>query len=340
MSKSHRAAQEASQRADEIHAQVYGTTVEDADPPANEEGDEVTAKADESPAEPEQKTEPEGSAPEPSATENWEQKYKTLQGMYNAEVPRLQGKLKKLQAEKEGLENVIATMSVAPEPPTQSGTQTRLVTDEEIQDWGPEMTDYFRRVAREQYDPIIEELRAENKKLQTQNLQLQKSVGTVEADRSAHGRTELLSALAQAVPDWAEINSADDFLEWLDHPDAFSGRNRNELLLEAYERNDTPRVIAFFQSFKRDKAVVSKDTPPSRVAEPTVRLESLVAPGKAPSTTMQPSSDTESNNRIWSQAEIQTFYRDVQRGKYRGKDAEKARIETAIVKAGREGRIK
>jgi hypothetical protein len=317
-----------------VHKQIYGgeTTIENVGDPENEDQtDEMVGEVDEgTPATP----------PAPKAEEkvDWEHKYKTLQGMYNSEVPKLQGQLRKLEGEKEGLENIIATMSTT--PVTSTSSPTKLVTDEEVADWGPEMTDYFRRVAQEQYGPIVEELRAENQKLQNQNLQLQKSVGSVEADRSANGRSQLLIELANAVPDWQEVNQSVDFLGWLEQPDAFSGRARHDLLLEAYEANDTPRVIAFFKSFKRDKAVVSETPPPAAPAEPTVRLDSLVAPGKAPSTTTQPPSDTDSNQRVWAQSEIQQFYRDVQRGVYRGKEAETARIESAIVKAGREGRVR
>lgn len=347
MSKMQRAVQKSAKEAEELHREIYGDPAPEGEEGATEEVVESKATTETAPPEQapvESKTTVEDAPPPPPPEpekDQWEHKYKTLQGMYNREVPELQGKIRKLQGEKEGLENIIATMSTGPAPAEGAAPKaSKLVTEEEIADWGPEMTDYFRRLATEQYAGDLEELRAENRKLQNQNLQLQKSVGTVEADRSADGRSRLLAALAEQVPDWQEINVSPDFLNWLDSSDAFSGRSRHELLLEAYEGNDTPRVAAFFKSFKRDKAVVSEaPKAPAAPAQPTVRLDTLVAPGKAPSTTTQPSSDAGNDQKVWGQSEIQQFYRDVQRGVYRGKDAEKTRIEAAIVKAGREGRV-
>ena len=350
MNQATRHARAAGESAEKLHQEIYGTTVEDADPPPAEEGgEEVEGQEGDPPAGPpsdEGGNEGEGAPTSAAPTQGqdpakyWEHKYKTLQGMYNKEIPQLQGDLRRLREEKAGLENIIATMTPS-DPAAPAVTSQPLVTDEEIADWGPEMTDYMKRVIRQEYDPVINQLKADNEILRNQNLQLQQSVGTFSADSSATGRTRHLEALAVQVPDWQEVNYDQDFLDWLESPDAFSGRKRLDLLHEAHENNDTPRVVAFFKAFKRDKAVVTEDVPPPAApAEPTVRLDTLVAPGKAPSTTAQPSTANDQNTKIWSQAEIQQFYRDVQRGKYRGRDAEKARTEAAIVKAGREGRVK
>jgi hypothetical protein len=64
-------------------------------------------------------------------------------------------------------------------------------------------------------------------------------------------------------------------------------------------------------------------------------METLAAPG-APRAAAPRAPE---GKRMWRQKEISAFYRDVQKGKFRGKDSEKHRIEQDIVAAGQDGRI-
>jgi hypothetical protein len=43
---------------------------------------------------------------------------------------------------------------------------------------------------------------------------------------------------------------------------------------------------------------------------------------------------------VWTNTEISAFYRDVTAGKYRSREADRVRIETDIISAASEGRVR
>jgi hypothetical protein len=47
----------------------------------------------------------------------------------------------------------------------------------------------------------------------------------------------------------------------------------------------------------------------------------------------------EARRRVWTNAEIRAFYRDVRLGKYNDRDAERLRIEAEIFAAAKAGRM-
>jgi ATP-dependent protease ClpP protease subunit len=55
--------------------------------------------------------------------------------------------------------------------------------------------------------------------------------------------------LDQAVPDWEEINKSAAFLAWLSQTDVFAGTTRRQRLKEAFDKNDSARVVAIFKEY-------------------------------------------------------------------------------------------
>lgn len=344
------AAQKAGEEAERLHAEAYGgepaaenqlqeeptlevvstkpqpddkepsvTTIEDAPPveeaaaepaiPAEPPAEEVVAPVEEDP--------------------KWEARYRALQGKYNAEVPRLNEEIKNQGEKISQLENLIANMGSAANKEAVVAP-TSMVSDEDRQDFGEEMTDFVLRAARSVVSPEMQKLRKENE-------ELRKQVSGVTTATAQSARDRLLSDLAQAVPDWETINKADPFHQWLGEIDAFSGEFRQDMLLRAFEKNDAPRVINFFKAYLQENAAVTASEVPSRPT-PTVNMDTLVAPG-APGESVDNRAPEGSSKRIWTQADIAKFYRDATAGKYDGKDAEKLALEQDIIDAGNEGRI-
>jgi hypothetical protein len=263
--------------------------------------------------------------PAPEAID-YEHKYKTLQGMYTAEVPRLQTSLKEANEKIESLENILASINKPVE-----GTATPLVTGAEIEDYGEDLISVVKRAARE-------ELSAELGTLKQDNLNLRKQLGENTASVGRTSRETLFDNLLSAVPNWQEVNTNDNFVAWLQNADAYSGQSRQLMLNEAFEKNDAPRVVAFFQGFLNEAQVVSPQPTPAAVEQPTVSLDTLVAPGPGMAGDSGRAPET-SDTKIFTSAEVQGFYRDVNRGAYKSNPDEKARIEGMIIKAGREGRV-
>ena len=242
------------------------------------------------------------------------------------------------------LERLLALSHAEPKPVSTPAptTPTRLVTDEEITEYGNEFLTVVGKKAKEEIFPELEQLRGELKQLKGQ-------VSGVGQHIVANAREELYSRLNTEVPEWKELNNNSEFLAWLDLQEPYSGVIRRELLNAAFQRNDATRVAAFFKGFTSD---VAATTPPS--SEPNllgvtqagvtqqgnpqkVPLASLAAPGRAKAAA---TSEVPVEKPIIPRAAITQFYSEVRAGQFAGKEAEKKQIEDAIFAATREGRVK
>lgn len=288
-------------------------------------------------------------APAPAPADGWEQKYKVLQGKYNAEVPRLQrhvneqaDQLRLQQQQIVALQSMMASFNqnrgAAP-----GGTDpapaapAKLVKDEEVETFGADLTDFIRRVAQQTVMPQVEQ------RLQPVQQQVEQARSTAQhvAQRSQQTDQEkMLATLDVEVPNWREQNVDEAYLAWLRQPDLYSGIVRMDLLKQAYERADAPRVVAIFKGYRNEHAVVTPPTPATVPAgTPQRQLDEFVAPGstKAGSTT---GAQDGAGKRIWTEAEIKRFYDDCTAGRFAKKPDQRKQIENDIVMAAREGRVR
>ena len=261
--------------------------------------------------------------------ESWEHKYKSLHGRFL----RSQDQLKDMADQINNLQNVIATMQTAPaasEVP--SFKVEKLVTDDEVRDYGEDLLKVVGKKAREELAPVISSYEAKIADLERQL----KGVNTVVQQDS---QKKLLDTLDEKLPKWRDLNRDEEFLSWLRLPDPFSGAIRHEMLKAAYAQGNASRVLAFFNGFLAEEAATTpaEGEPARGTKVPKVPLENLAAPGRA-KTAASVSGPAE--KPIFTRAQIASFYADVAAGKYRGKDAEKVKLEGQIFDAGREGRIR
>ncbi len=331
--------QEQADEAKKLHAEMYGQSKDGKEKgqPESKRDDGAEGRSEQSEAGLESKGEapPETQDKESKASEGqeWEHRYRVLQGKYNAEVPRLHQEVKALRAELEQL----AKAKEEPEP-EQKPQQKSLLSDEDIEDYGEDLIDVIKRAAKEELLPELDRLREENRMLKEQ-------VSTVSTSLVESERDKLVRVLTEQVPNWEEINTNDDFLQWLNEQDAFSGARRHDMLLQAFEENDAARVVAFFKGFIKENKAFDRTSEAGRTpaesnrGQPKVDMESLVAPGK-PSGGEATTSSAQENERVWTQSDIAAFYSAVRRGAYRGKESEKRAIEQQIIKAANEGRVR
>jgi hypothetical protein len=109
------------------------------------QSDSVKNEAPKSEAEEQGKTDTQGK-------ETWEQKYKTLQGMYNADVPRLNAKNRDMQNRVAQLEQLLSTMNNQPKPQAAPVNNDPLITEADVKEYGDSI-DVMRRAAREEVMP-------------------------------------------------------------------------------------------------------------------------------------------------------------------------------------------
>jgi len=318
-------------------------------PPAN---DEQLPEAQQAP--PTAEAQPEAPPQEPKAeeapskppVEPWEQKYRVLQGKYNAEVPRLQRTVQEqteqvrlLQQQLTATQGMISAMGQRQQAAPAQQAPQRLVKPEEVNEFGEDLTDFIRRVAQEALNPTIED---RVKKVQQMVDQVRSSTQDFGKRIEMTDRERMLATLDAQVPNWRELNNDDGFLAWLEQVDPYVGQPRMELLKGAYERHDGMRVAAFFKGYKSENAVV---TPPAPAApapqkqEPQRKLDQFVAPG-TPKQTGATGAQSGPEKRIWTEAQIKQFYTDAAAGKFAKNPDRRNEIERQIHEAVREGRVR
>lgn len=259
-----------------------------------------------------------------------EQKYKTLQGMYNAEVPRLHVEKRELTARVQQLEQLIASMNTKPAASKEPAKP--FVTEQDIEDYG-ESIDVMRRVFREEMaskDGELMELRELVRQMQGTVVP---QVQQLTQNYAVSNEQRFWADLQTAVPDWQEINGDQGFQSWLLEADPLTGIPRQTYLDDAQRNFDVRRIANFFSTWKGMTG--RSDARTSTVTRQSSELERQVAPGRGRSGGAKPQGDA----RTYTPEDIKKFFTDVQKGRYRGKEAERDRIERDIFAAQRENRI-
>lgn len=267
------------------------------------------------------------------------QKYRTLQGMYNAEIPRLHSQLRDRDADLQDMQNRVAQLenllsSAQSEQPA-STSKTSYVTDADRAEYG-DAIEVMRRAAREEAAAVYEPRIAQLSDALAQIQGFVPRVEHVERANQAASVNTFWSNLTEFVPNWQQVNDSKEFKEWLMEVDPVTGRARQVFLKEAQDNLDAPRVAEFFELWAQisgSNAPIANPTPQPR-ARPT-QLERQVAPGKS-----KASAPASNQPKVYSrQNDIASFYKAVRQGKYIGREAEKAALEADIVLASQEGRI-
>lgn len=335
------AVREAAARSEQLLREFSGA--EEGDPDVTSQGNqdpEPAAAAPEPAPEPAPRRRRQGSAPvaaEPAAPAapsepavDWEHRARSLEGR----VPHLERTNAALLEELTNMRQLLATMQASgdahvEEPPAPI---ERLVTDEEVTEYGSDLLDVVGRRAREEVAP---ELAKRDREIARLTAQLQGVNGVQRA--TAHDRMN--ADLDAALPEWRNINVDPKFLAWVGLPDPFSGAIRLDMLKAAYGQCNTNRVLAFFKGFiaEEDALAPEPQPAPSTTQVQKVPLQSLAAPGRAKAPATAPAASPD--KPLISRAEISKFYADSAAGRYSKNEPERQRIEREIFAAQREGRI-
>jgi hypothetical protein len=283
-----------------------------------------------------------GAAPEPTPAEQGrtgtpkeeqtaEQRYRTLQGMYNADTARFRAENNQLTQRVSQLEQLIASLSAAPQTPAQTAA-AKLITDKDVEEYGDSI-DVMRRAAREE----VLAARAELDDLKRAFAQLQTNVvPKVEsvAQRQALNAEQMFwSELSAEVPDWRDINANQDFHSWLLEVDPLSGMTRQTFLDNAQNQLDARRVAGFFKTWQALNGGSVAQTTRSVAAS---QLEKQVVPGRGRTAS---GTSTGTDAKAYTRADVAKFFDDVRKGLYKGREQDRDRIERDIFAAQREGRI-
>tara|TARA_R100000734_G_C3304867_1_gene95368 strand:+ start:178 stop:1185 length:1008 start_codon:yes stop_codon:yes gene_type:complete len=325
--------QKQSEEVQELYKQINGETEEaqataEAAPEeaVNDVAEPTTSDSVEEQApqsEPQEQTE---SGDQEPKQDDWQQKYRSLQGMYNADVPRLNAENRDLSSRVSQLEGLLSTMQ---EPTQQTPVQSeKLITDDDVKEYGDSIA-VMRKAAREEVAQEIAQLRQQVGQLQGVLPQVQQ----VQAQQKKTGEQTFWSTIASEVPNWNDINNDPDFQSWLLAIDPLTGISRQTYLEDAQKNLDASRVVNFFRTWEGENGKTNT-AQVDRTAQQS-QLQKQVAPGRSRNNGVKASGQ----NRTYTPNDIQEFYADVRKGKYKGRDDERGRIERDIFAAQQEGRI-
>lgn len=289
-----------------------------ADPPASQDGQEPPAPA------------PAPVTPPPPSDDQWKQRFLTLKGKYDAEVPRLHSELRELRTK---LDELVARRVETPTEPVKP--KTKRVTEKDTETFGADLMDVIKRQAEEIAAEAVAGMSEKLSKLEAENEQLKQNLTGVTTSQAQTSQEVYFGKLAAAVPDWETINVDPKFLEWLGEIDEISGMPRQEHLTNAFNALNVDRTAKLFNAYKK---TLPQAPAPKQPAQKQTEVQRQVAPGKSKTPPGPVTSDA--NSKIWSAAEIDKFYRDYATGQYRSNPQEAARIEAEIDAAVSTGRVR
>ena len=253
------------------------------------------------------------------AEEKWEQKYKTLKGMYDAEVPRLHADLRDLKAQVDSLRKASETKPVEPAKPA---AQTKLVTDADVEAFGQDLIEVQRKVAREvasEFRGELDAMRAENEKLREQLT----STGTQVSEASFEQR------LYRMVPDFEAVNADPKWIAWLNEVDPLLRAPRSSVAQQAFNRGDAEGVAHYVAMFKQTVAPVEQK------ADKTEELERQLQPNRG--ATSAPTASPK--GKVYTNADIEKMFRKAADLGTKGQTDAAKKLEAEIDAAYMEGRV-
>jgi hypothetical protein len=298
---------------------------------AEQNPQETPVEPDPQPAEPEEPAQsPEPVAQQPEAKpekpaepevpeETWQQKYKTLKGMYDAEVPRLHSDVRELRSQMDKFQKTAETPKVEHKP----AKAEKLVTDADIQAFGEDLIEVQRKVAREvaaEFRGELDDMKAENEKLREQLT----STGTQVSEASFEQR------LYRMVPDFEAVNADSRWVDWLNEVDPLLRAPRKSVAQQAFNQADAEAVAHYVKMFKASVAPVEQSS--DKAAE----LEKQIQPKRSATN----SANVSQQAQTYTDAQIHQMFLKSADFSAKGRTEEATKLEAEIDAAYREGRVR
>ena len=304
-----------------LAAQQGGVVVEDADDTVVETAvandvdpvDDTSAPVEDEPT----------VAPAPAEAEDFRQRYLTLQGKYNAEVPQLHQQLRDLTQQLADIrkEVVIKKVETPPEPVKRES----LVTDKDREDFGDDLIDMQRRIAREVAQDFADQVAAQQATID--NLRQQ-----VTDTGSQVGAMNFSQRLNTLVPGFDILDRDEKWHEWLNEFDPILRGPRLNAAMEAYNNEDAEGVAHYVGLF-RNASGVSATPQDDRQTE----IAKQVTPTRSATSTK---AGTAKAPKMYSTRDMDDAWKRVTDLSRAGKDADAERLESELTAAYLEGRVR
>jgi len=255
--------------------------------------------------------------PDPEKEEDFEHKYKVLQGMYRKQVVevqeinrRLTASNADLSAQVDQLRGELAAAQAA--PGGQAGTSPVDDVDLSVYD---------------EYGPEIRAMAENNVRLTNELRQMRAEVAEVGKATSQAAEERFFQYMDANVPNWRKQDADQEFVQWLQILSPDTGRPKQDSLQSAYKARDGARVAAIFIEYRNFLALQrsrqAAERPSGDVPAPQRKRPSpapVSRPGQAPA-----SSRPKYTLDDWSKLQDRA-----QKGEFNNNPGEYARLEAEI----------
>ena len=339
----------------ELEAQMLGnqTDPEDAQPPQEPEVsatadtdyerteeeaaadeymmDTITGEHDEPEPQPDQPEEPYEPEPQPQKPKrtNWKKRFTNYKASTDATINGLRRDLIGLKDQNTMLLRELQSARVdAAQREVQGDLFEGAFTQDDEDTFGAEGLEVVKKAAKvaieRQVKPLEKELQ------QHKEARLNDMARATQNEKRAEYQG-FLSRLETLVPEYAELNADSKFLKWLGQADEYSGYVRKDLLRKAEASRDVVRVADFFMDYLRTQS------PNQGLPKDLERHVTPVGTGGGGGTPRQQRKPADKG--YYRKSDIDKFYSDVMKGRYKDDPGVIAVTEKAIEDASREGRI-
>lgn len=257
-------------------------------------------------------------------SESFKQKYATLRGKYDAEVPRLHQQVKELTDQMNAIRREAeAAKKVEAEKPKE---KVSYVTDADREEYGDDLIDFQRRVAKEasqEYEDRFEQQAKVIEQLQQQISNTGNQVGEV-------GFTQKLNAL---VPGFDQLDNDERWVAWLNEYDPMTRGPRRDQAQAAFNAGDAEAVAHYVGLFRESVEPVANGK-----SDRDTELEKQVTPSRSASTVTNKSSSK--NSKVYSERELNNAWTKIRTLNTQGKYDDAEKLEAELTAAYMEGRVK
>lgn len=253
----------------------------------------------------------------PAKTDDWEQKYKSLEGKFNSQVPKLQHELGTTNTQIKTLTKELEDLKNRPAEPTRE-----VADDEELV--GADIVKAAERAARRETAKFQSKLDA----LVAENTELKQELGHVTENQSSFASNDFFAKLNGQVPDWEQIEKTEQGQKFLLSKIPGTGQSWNDALTSAAAHHNLADTTEIFEELVRRhpelRAPKAKDKKDDLLKQ--------ITPGKSKTAV------TTEAKKTWTSKEIDNAWASIGNRSVKGEEADQLAIE--LEAAMQEGRIR
>lgn len=331
--------QEQADLAEEFMSTLYGEKEEEdiektQSEEASSDGEEEEVAAPEVSADDEEEEEvetaSEGTQDDDSEEESYRKRYETLQGKYNAEVPKLNQELRQL---KDDIFERFGDLSKQVNQPEVEETDDTDSFEEELEEYreqfGDDLVSVIEKVSARRAQSLLKEHLSP----------VSQKVDSVESAQIQSAQTAFKEDLDSKVEgDWRSLWDGKDegFKDFLKSKEPNGYFTYAEVVNKANDNWDAEILSNVFNTYLNSKAKPTEDKKAAKEAENKV-AEKVNQERVAPSRNKISDEPKDGEARIWTQADIAEFKEKDRRGKYSPEESEA--LWADFLRAPAEGRI-